>query len=224
MERDIQSLDVEIKGVSLSKYGREPIYDGIVDLNTFISSKTKILWILKEVNSEDDEGDWSLRETIQNLKTEKGFKRGWGKTFSSIVYVSEGILNDSVWDDIPYEYNDPNVIDVLKNIAFINLKKVAGVSKSNPKELYEAYQNYREILIKQVDLIDADITIFGGTYLYFKNDFKSDNVKRFGSCNIFQIGDKIYIDAYHPQYIGITREIFFNDIISAIKSLKGSIS
>ncbi len=76
----------------------------------------------------------ACEKQYQNLKTEKGFKRGWGKTFSSIVYVSEGILNDSVWDDIPYVYNDPNVIDVLlKNIAFINLKKVAGVSKSKSK-------------------------------------------------------------------------------------------
>ncbi len=161
-----------------------------------------------------------MRDAIKDLKTEYGLKKGWDKTFTSIVYISEGILNKKKWAEIPDICDNPDTIDVLNNIAYINLKKVTGGSRAKVIELDEAYKIFKELLITQINLIDADIIIFGGTYLYFKNDFVNNNFKQFGSCNVFKIENKIYIDAYHPQYIGITRKKYFNDIIEAVNSLK----
>lgn len=219
MTNKFKKLDNDFAKLSLSKYGKLPIYDGIVDLEIFKNTYPKVLWILKEVNSPEDECDWDMREAIKSLKSSTGLKRGWGNTFTSIVYVSEGIIKNKEWDEIPYLYDNPDTIDVLNSIAFINLKKNPGKSRANTIELYEAYVIYKDLLFKQINLINPDIIIFGGTYLYFKNDIPNDNFKHCGSCNVFKIDDKIFVDAYHPQYIGINREKYFTDIITGIKSI-----
>ncbi|MEJ7694181.1 hypothetical protein [Daejeonella sp.] len=40
-----------------------------------------------------------------------------------------------------------------------------------------------------------------------------------GSANYFLKGDKVYIQAYHPGYWGISEEIYCNDIIIAAKNI-----
>ncbi|GGD24439.1 hypothetical protein [Flavobacterium orientale] len=218
MIKELKALDIEIEKLSLSEYETLPIYDGIVDLESYQKTNTKVLWILKEVNSAGDEGGWDMREAIKKFKVKNGLKAVWAKTFSSIVYVSEGIINNKNWDDIPDIPDNPDVVDILNSIAYINMKKIAGKPRAISNELSHAYQTYKELLFKQIRLIDADIIIFGGTYPYFKNDIPPHNLKKSGTCNVFKVDDKIFVDAYHPQYFGVKRKDYFTDILSGIKS------
>ena len=152
-----------------------------------------------------------MRDAIKDLKTEYGLKKGWDKTFTSIVYISEGILNKKKWAEIPDICDNPDTIDVLNNIAYINLKKVTGGSRAKVIELDEAYKIFKELLITQINL-----------YKYNKPMIPIIKPRRIRLSPIdkFKIENKIYIDAYHPQYIGITRKKYFNDIIEAVNSLK----
>src|SRR5687768_12307014 len=169
MLNKISDLDARIRKIH-SNTGLHPICDGIVDPVTYSSSDKKILWILKEVNSPEDDGGWDMREAIRNLKTESGLKKGWDKTFSSIVYVSYGIIYKKNWSEIPYLYDDPSIIDVLNKIAYINVKKVPGGSRTSPTELQLAYVVNRELLWDQIRVINPDIIIFGGTFYLFEID------------------------------------------------------
>lgn len=213
MLEKLADIDSRIKQIASNA-----ICDGIVDLDSYHAAPKKILWVLKEVNSEDDDGDWDLREAIRELKTEHGIKKGWDKTFSSIVYVTYGILHSKKWDEIPYTYDDPSVVDVLKSIAYINVKKFPGGARANPDEIRQAYLDNKELLWDQINLINPEIIIFGGTFYLFENDIDANNKAPFNSCNLIKSSDKRFIDAYHPQYIGLTREKYFKDIISALQN------
>ncbi|GAB3660253.1 hypothetical protein GCM10028791_34090 [Echinicola sediminis] len=196
------------------KRGKSPIFDGIVNEEAYKNAETKILWVLKEANSTGEVGEWDLRGAIDNLKTEKGIKNGWEKTFRKIVYVTNGIINGTEWDDIPYTNEDPSIIDVLKKIAYINIKKVGGISKANDNELLEYYNESKDLLIDQINAYSPDVIIFGNTYRFFQNDLGLPDFEVFGTCHAVKKSNVIYIDAYHPG-ARINEEDYFKDIIEA---------
>ena len=69
MERTKEILD-KIEQ-NKSQFKGEIVYDGIVNLENYLASPIKILWILKEVNSSDS--DWDLRDALSDLKNENRY-------------------------------------------------------------------------------------------------------------------------------------------------------
>lgn len=100
-----------------------PIFDGIVNEQKYKNSDIKLMWILKDANSTGEDESYDLREAINTLKRDYGVRKDWEKTFNNIIYVTNGILNDAEWEDIPYPKDEPNTVDILQNIAYINIKK-----------------------------------------------------------------------------------------------------
>lgn len=210
---------------------RKPIEDGPIDPQIYLKSKYKILWLLKEAydNENDAEGGWSLTELLRSDDVyERFFKSTTSKrTWYPMVYVSYGILNDFMpYDDMAFIYEDPmNMTSVLKNIAFININKLAGESTSKDNQLKKIFSLNKNILKKQIDLLDPDIVIGGHTL-----DFYADLLE-LPKCNMaisekntkyYFNGSKLYIAAYHPGRIGISRykyvnEDYIEDIISIAK-------
>ncbi len=182
--------------------------DGIVNKEFYKVSNVKILWILKEVNHDGDISDWDMTKILQDIKTDYGIESGWEKTFGSIVHTTYGILNEKMWDEIPYYYDKPEIVDVLKEIAYINVKKTAGDSTTHFTTLERAYVENKKLLFKQINDINPSIIIYGGTYYLFENDIE-ENVKNKSIK---------HIDAYHPAQRQITHENYCNQIIEeAIK-------
>lgn len=211
-------MDEQIKCHINKEFNRNPIFDGIVNSDSYNNAEKKILWILKEPNSSNDQDSWDMRGAISNLKTESGIRNGWEKTFTSIVYVTHGILKNKSWKEIPFPNENPEIIDELNKIAYINVKKTAGLAKTKPSELKDYYVRSKEILLEQIKTIDPDILIFGGTFYLFKDDLSLSKLNPYGSCNVLKIDNKVYIDAFHPQYFGIKRENYFNDILNAVQT------
>ena len=159
-----------------------------------------------------------FRCVATNLKTNKGILNGWSSTFKKIVYVTNGLLNNLNWnDDLHHPGYDPNVIDELKKIAYINIKKTGGTSRTDANMLQEYYNKNKDLLFEQIKEFKPDILIFGGTFKYFKEDLNIFQMNTYGSCKATNKDNQIYIAAYHPQYT-IKEEIYFNDIINAVKS------
>ncbi len=197
------------------------IIDGIVDVDKYLKSPKKILWILKEVNSSNDPGDWSLTDTISNLKTKTGISKRWAHTFNPIVYTTYGILKNKLWDDIEYTYDNPNIIDCLKSIAYINIKKISGNSVANNNKLLEHYHKYKEIVLDQINYINPDIMIFGNTFWIMKEDLglnKYELNTEKAHIHIYKNKSKILIDAYHPnnKVRGLTQQKYCDSIIETV--------
>lgn len=206
-----------------------PIRDGIIDIEKYFKAKYKILWILKEPYDEfDDEGKpygggWGLDDAIKPKQTFFEFKSG-KPTFEPMIYTSWGILNDfCLWNDMDYVKNNSSMLNALKSVAYINVKKLPGYTKSNNQVIEKAYHQYKEILLKQIEYYNPDIIIGGSTLYYFFQDIGilRENLIHNGSVRFIIKNDKIFIDAYHPAQrtgtTGVTQEKYCNDIIDSVK-------
>jgi hypothetical protein len=206
-----------------------PILDGIIDINKYFNCKFKILWILKEPYDEFDEngepcgGGWRTADAINPKTTIKDFTGG-RPTFEPMIYTIWGILNEfNLWENMDSVEDDPTMIDALKSIAYINVKKLPGHTTSPESIIENAYSSSKEILLKQITDYNPDIIIGGSTLHHFFNDlgFKREEMVKHESLNYIIKENKIYIDAYHPAQrtnsTGVTKQQYCNDIINAVK-------
>lgn len=182
--------------------------DGIINKEYFRKSKVKILWILREVNHDGDISDWDMTKIIPQIIIKTGIQLGWEKTFGPIVYATYGILNKKLWDEIPYYYDEPEIVNVLKEIAYINVKKTAGISKTNFKELESAFNEGKDRLFEEINKINPDVIVYGGTFYLFEKDIENRIINK----------NTKHINAYHPSQISEKQEKYCNQIIEeAIK-------
>lgn len=180
--------------------------DGIVNFEKYSKTFPKILWILKEVNHDGDLENWDMTKILQDIKTDCGIEKGFEKTFAPIVYLSYGIINNKTWSEIPYHYDEPSIIDVLSQIAYINVKKTAGGSTIHYSSLERAYEENKKMLFEQINEINPDIIIYGGTHYLFEVDnetfLKNRKVK--------------HISAYHPAQRSMSHEAYYDEVYKQI--------
>ena len=177
--------------------------DGIVNKEFYKNARVKILWILKEVNHDGNISDWDMTKILQEIITKTGIKTGWERTFGPIVHTTYGILNQKLRTEIPYYYDEPEIVNVLKEIAYINVKTTSGNSFTYSSELKEAYIENKTQLFKKINDINPQLIIYGGTFYLFQNDIKA---------NIESKTIK-HIDAYHPAQRRIKHEKYCDQII-----------
>ena len=194
---------------------------GIIDAEHYRKSKFKILWILKEANQTVPEGDviggWDMREFLKNFNSKEGLISypNWKNTFNLIIYTSWGILNNFAdWNSIP---NSEKILNVLTEIAFINLKKTPGESTSNWYEIEAAYQSNKENILVQIENINPSVIIFAGTYF--------EEIGMDLKLNIYEMkqkyftikNDQIFIDTYHPNQRVESHEKYYSFIVKTIQ-------
>lgn len=206
------------------------IEDGVVNWEAYINTSPKILWLLKEAYDNDNEGEggWSLaglfnidEDCYKFLKTTSS-----KKTWYPIIYTSYGILNNFMsYDDMDFIEDNIKMISCLKKIAFLNINKFAGKSKSNDSVLGKIFLENQDILKKQIALLNPDIIIGGNTLKFYNKMLGLSNIPYqtldSGPKYYFK-DDKLFIDAYHPGRIGINRyrhvnEDYIEDIISIVR-------
>jgi len=209
-------MDTTIKQHILKEYNQEPIFDGIVSPKDYESAESKILWILKEPNSSEE--GWDMRKRIKTLRENDRIFKGFERTFTRIVYATNAILHNIPWSENRIRTN-PEMIDELKKIAYINVKKSAGKSSSKTITLRESYAKSKEILFEQMKIFNPDILIFGGTFYLFEKDLDLPKLREYSSCHAQSKNGQIFLNVYHPQY-PFSTEDYVNDIMSAIKNEK----
>lgn len=197
--------------------------DGIIDIEKYYSAPKKILWILKEPNSTEESLNW--RNEIKNLNDGSGNLKGFAKTFSNIIYISNGILKKKKWNEINWIKDEPSIVSILEAIAFINIKKTPGGSVSNDKELIEYYQKYRDVVLNQITSFKPNIIIGGNSIKFLINDLKvifpklkDEKYIKTTDLGIFHSieDDLIVFDAKHPNLLFKNikyHEMYFSDII-----------
>jgi hypothetical protein len=206
--------------------------DGIINIEKYIESPIKILWILKEINDTDGYNQREvfndLVEQVQNTKSLSNSNRKyWWPTMDPIIYISFQILNGFLkWEDVDYIQDNYKMVEVLQQISYINIKKAPGGAVSNSDELNDAYNLGKEIIHKQIELINPDVIIGGNTLGYLIEDYKLSEFKVAGKNNInYAIkDDRLFINSYHPQYLSRQNENYkgeyINEIVNIVKEYK----
>lgn len=223
MFKKITSIDVKeidaLFDVFKNENGKQTAFiDGVIDLDKYNHSHLKIMWLLKEPNSTEESLNW--REEIKKLRTDNGIKSGWGSTFKSIIYSTYGILNAKEWNNIPDIEKDSSIVDVLHNIAFVNVKKIPGKSVAKHDEVVDFYDKYKSILLKQIDVYQPDVIICGNTFQFVSKDLleANDFVINKKPVDIYRTKKYLIIDAYHPnnRVKGVNQQVYCDSIINAV--------
>lgn len=176
------------------------ISDGVVDENLFLNARYKIVYILKEVNSEGD--PWDLCKFLYD-------EGGRYQTWDNIARWTKGILNWetelnwSTLNDYNKDHNKERRLKYLKKIAAINLKKTQGGHTSSNKEIRKESPKYKDIIKQQIALYKPDFIICCGTYNTFVDIYYEDvaiepkETKR--GVEYFYDQDCIIINFSHPE-------------------------
>ena len=198
--------EMEKLAKELENGNRLPIYDGVCDLDGYLSSKPKIMWILKEPNGQTEKGiekgGWAIpEESFTNLEETAG-----QPTWQVMIYVMYGYQNGLKYDDMDYIHNKIEMAKVMQSIAYLNVSKMPGYNKSVKSNIEQRYTQWKPILNKQIETYAPDLIIFGNTFDHFKNDFKIRGLEKIGNIpgwiDVYKSGQLIILDAYHPSRKG----------------------
>ncbi len=208
--------------IALAKDNEElhdPIFDGIVDECRFKLAPIKILWILKEPweNLEDNEkgGGWSV---TRDLLLNGEFENNKG-SYPPMAYVSYSIANGFLnYADTPYLMESDNVRDALRTLAYINIKKFPGGTTSEGIDIQSYYTLYEDFLINQIEDINPEVVIFGGTHYFFQNKLSLNDMSTQSDGPSFaNKNGRLYIAAYHPNQRTISKDSYVDGIVNTIK-------
>ena len=222
----IETMETEVNAelearAEAEKSITDPIYDGVVDIDHYLASKPKMLWILKEPVDEVENGvpsggGWSMTKHVLSVG-----KFDNKPPFAPIAYVTYSVFNNFLkYREMDYATEDPKIVASVKNIAYINVSKMPASSSSDMKVIGHWYEKNRQLLLKQIEVIAPDIIIGGYTLPLFFNDLglKRENFNPEKTASFCRQDGRLYIDAYHPsQWSMVDKDVYVNDIVAIIK-------
>lgn len=212
------------KSAGLSNDNVKPITDGVYDIAAYLSS-IKVMWVLKEPYDDFKDGKpygggWEVYEAFD-------YNGAWAnRTWQPIIYSMYGLFYNLHWQDMDYIRDKPEMVNILKRLAYINISKMPAHKQTNDAMLWEYYEIWRPILLKQIEIYAPDVIVFGNTFRYFKRDLVGEETQPdkifddYSFCT-YHKNDTLLIDAYHPNQKRITRETYVNTIIDLVRESDG---
>ncbi|NQU78689.1 hypothetical protein HQ545_02880 [Candidatus Woesearchaeota archaeon] len=205
-----ESKSVAKKLDSIFKKYNVPFGDGLVDEKGYAKSKTKIMFLLKEVDA--DEGDFPNVAELGAIFADEAVEKGrWpinAKSWWNVPKFVYAILNgfpDVDYNDIPIETLAPYV----KQIAWVNLKKGAGAESSDYNDIKTAAKKEFDMWYQEIEIIKPSVILCGGTFSIVRgvyvcrNLIKKSDVRKFtysgDSFYYFKHRGAVYFDFYHPN-------------------------
>ena len=186
----------------------EPICDGAADIEGYLSSNPKIMWLLKEpyddftVKGKPKGGGWPHTTNLRksNIWQDEAMCK-------LMIQNTNAKHNDLNWEELDYISDNPEMKNELSKIAYINLSKMPYDTESSDTHLWECYRIWKDILLEQIQLYTPDIIIFGNTFKFFQEDLQITEkpirtVSGQWNTNAYKKNNMILIDAYHPSRKG----------------------
>ena len=221
-----------VKKWANSSKNRKEITDGIIDVNSYLKSKLKICWVLKEPYDENDGkiGGFSLQDVVMDRLNEKDREYlKFGKTWTPIGYISYSLLNgflsySKLQELVKLDKN--TVMRSLLEISVFNVGKMPSLTgpKSYDNVIKKLYKEWAPILNYQLLVYDPDVIIFGNTFHHFKDDLKSYKYRlhETKNCKYYLMNNKMIIDTWHPAKPSKTmrQEDYCNGIINSVRKWK----
>jgi hypothetical protein len=144
---------------------KEAILDGIVFEELYLKSKYKIMWLLKEPYGG---GGFKLGTGLVNEKDR--IRDAKIPSLQGMTYVTYAILNNKHFHEMNDIKNDPNMLEILTYIAWVNINKIPSFSRSG--NMVNEYKFWKNVIFKQIKYYEPRIIIFGGTFQHFHNDWE----------------------------------------------------
>lgn len=202
-----------------------PVLDGVMDSEIYANSKLKIAWVLKEPYDDFDEngapygGGWKMRDIY--FKTENVYENiKQNPTLNTMAYTTYGLLNNELYEEMPWIYEDYSVGNSLRSIVHMNISKFPGNTTTPWNKLYSDYEFWRPILLFQLLVYKPQIVIFGNVMDLFSSDLNLTDIIQYDKeKNLgFALKDGcLYINAYHPAQRIIKKQVYINDIIQLVR-------
>ena len=200
-----------------------PIRDGVADIEAYLHSSPKIMWVLKEPYDDFKKdgspygGDYTLLEDLIKHR-DLPLQQTLPPTDRRVIYATYGIYTGYQYDEMKH-YKDPDVYKYLFQIAYINLSKMPAGKRSG--NMMSKYLVWRDVVLKQIRLFKPDVIIFGGTFQYLKDDLEIADSSLIHSeagwkLNIFRQDNTLFIDTYHSGIPGWDR-MYVNTIVNNIR-------
>ena len=164
------------------KYGNK-LYE--IDENNIICPKA---WITR-----------NEKELIENPKQKEKICRAFDnrpKQKEKISRISEYILHKNISSDY-------NILkEALAQISFMNINKMGGGVKTNPKELYGYYIDYKEFIIREIEILNPSIIVFMAHDYEIIKDLKEtfSTIKIINMIHTAAIGRNLTLENYEKNY------------------------
>ena len=219
LQRITEEIDQEISDyIKNEDEGVWGVKDGIINIDLYADKNPKILWILKDAYESDGDGGFDLKKWIND----KNSSRELNPTERNMAYIAYGVYNNvSSYDEIA-KAKEIDLLNSLKSIAYINLKKLPitdGGKRSNMADIHKAYdrEHDKRIIHRQLKEYLPNIVIAGGTIEVLK-DWNLTDQKKISGIPYYEKDGQFYLAAYHPSYVA-GKKARVENIITAIRQL-----
>ena len=169
--------------------------DGIVCEERYEKMKPKVLFIAKEPNDPERKGF-----DFRKWWCEDGPKYPFSWRLCEWAY--------GIWNEFPplSKFDKADELEIMRSIAFMNLKKVGGGSTADPQTIRDTTKRDRDFLYRQIKIIEPDVIVGGigdsglWSLLFCGTEFH-DSGFNIGVAH-GAVGERKVpvIDFYHPSY------------------------
>ena len=158
----------------------DPIFDGVADWAGYLAAPRKICWVLKEPYDDVDSmgnpagGGWTMFKDLGAGRTLASVVNA-NQTLRNVAYASWGLLEGKTRDaDIPWIKNRPDVANALLRVCYLNTGKMPAATRTSDEQLRKVHDEWREVVLDQIELANPDLLIFAGTLQVWAADLGLD--------------------------------------------------
>lgn len=173
------------------------IKGGVINEEDYSSAPIKVLFILKEVNSNDN--NWSLVDLVNRQVQERKFYDIWDTIGLWSCAIFNGFKSYNEIRKIANYFANSGLCESLTQIATTNIKKTCGGGQSNSNEIWDYGRRDRDFLLEEIEIINPDVVICGGTFTMIKEIYGL-NIQECCTGVLYSTHkNKLFIDMPHPR-------------------------
>lgn len=193
-----------------------PIYDGVADIEGYLKSSPRVMWLLKEPYDDDFKSDgtpcgggWSFTEN------DAWSNDSWNNpSFRTMIITMYNYLHKLKYGEREPLDNDPDYWKVLKQIAFVNFNKLPAQKRSSVLP-----DTFKEIVLEQIHCYTPQVVICGNTFWQFAWDLfggKPEYFKSYWYHDIYKKDNTLFVDAYHPAQWRYSQEEYIDNLVEIL--------
>lgn len=210
-------------------------FDGVADRKQYFSREKRLMFLLKETNGNDNNGDkndvltdWDYMEWVrkQALREEPLYRSVyrniamWSRMFNIYTDEKRPPQKSELIDENGLILDD-KLYRSLLDISVVNLKKSWGTESTDWNEMdkYLDEEKRREILHHQMDVLKPTLVFCGGTFDFAKKVFGNGiEESQKNGVRFFEFDSIVFVSCYHPSRPGWKREDSFNHANDILKT------
>lgn len=177
---------------------------GVVDEEAYLSSKPKLVLVLREPNDPDQKPGWSMVDFLQ-WQISRGLK---GESIRP-MWKRVGIWSYAIHNGFA-RYRDIDSYSTaakgLRDIGMTNLKKSGGGGESNNKVIQKCAEDTFDLWKQELEIMNPDLILCGGTYWIISGLLRLNRQQTASGpwYSHWQHNDRRTLIAsfYHPSYRG----------------------